>query len=150
MKNSLATQTLPEFANSLSSNFIGIDRLVNRMMANLDDTGVNTGYPPYNLIRDGEHRFYVELAVAGFGEDDLTISVDDGVLVIEGTQTPTEDTVEYLHKGISNRRFRRHFHLADHVEVKSAEVTNGILRVTLEREIPEELKPRVIPITFNK
>jgi molecular chaperone IbpA len=88
----------------------------------------------------------VSLAVAGFGMDNLDITKDSNVLKIEGTTPKGEDKVNYLHKGIGGRNFRREFTLADHVEVKSAELKNGMLNIHLIREIPEALKPKKIEI----
>ena len=111
-------------------------------------------YPPYNVIKHDENKFIIELAVAGFREGDVTVTVEKNQLTIVGEKIESldelEKNVEYLHRGISSRSFNRTFTLADHVEVTGADVSNGILSVTLERQIPEELKPKKIAITFNK
>ena len=130
---------------------VGFDTIfdeLNRVATNQS----NTNYPPYNVVKHDENKFAVEVAVAGFREGDINITVDKNVLTIAGEQAQNLDEVskEYLHRGISARSFARTFTLADHVEVVNAEVANGILTVTLERKVPEELQPKKIAITYNK
>ena len=121
--------------------------ILDRQFAN----SVSTTYPPYNIIKEGEDNYKVEIAVAGFKEDELDITVKDYTLTVTGEQKRDEsEGVTYLHKGISARNFTRTFTLGDHVEVKSATVQNGLLIVSLEREVPEEAKPKRIAITFQK
>jgi molecular chaperone IbpA len=130
---------------------VGFDRvfdILDRQFAN----SVSTTYPPYNIIKEGEDSYKIEIAVAGFREDEIDITVKDYVLTVTGEQK-REDNAEgptYLHKGISARSFTRTFTLGDHVEVKGATVQNGLLVVSLEREVPEEAKPKRIAITFQK
>ena len=127
---------------------VGFDRmfdLLDRQFAN----SASTTYPPYNIIKEGEDSYKIEIAVAGFREDELDITVKDFVLTVTGEQKRDEATT-YLHKGISARSFTRTFTLGDHVEVKGATVQNGLLVITLEREVPEEAKPKKIAITFQK
>ncbi|CAN0053177.1 unnamed protein product, partial [Chrysoparadoxa australica] len=105
------------------------------------------GYPPYNIEQLGEHEYLIELAVAGFGEEDLDIQVQENVLTVSGKRTPSEgEGRNFLHRGIAERSFERRFHLADNVEVRGADLRNGLLQVRLEREIPEAKKPRQISI----
>ena len=147
--NTLTTLDLPAFMNAAHRNFIGVDRLMDRMASNLS-TPNDQGYPPYNVVKLDDNNFVIELAVAGFGKDSINLTVQDGVLSIEGSQeTNDDDEANYLHKGISSRKFRRTFDLADYVEVTDATVKDGVLKVTLERHIPEELKPREIPVNFK-
>jgi molecular chaperone IbpA len=126
---------------------VGFDRL-----ADMIDTAAKQepagGYPPYNIEQLGEHEYRIELAVAGFAEDDLDIQVQDDVLTISGKRVPPADgdNRNFLHRGIAERSFERRFHLADNVEVRDAQLLNGLLQVRLEREIPEEKKPRQISI----
>ena len=125
---------------------IGFDRLGSL----LDTLGAFEGdapsYPPYNIERVGENEYRISMAVAGFGEQDLTIEVKENTLSIRGEkQTETEETT-FLHRGIAARSFERRFQLADHVVVKSAGLENGLLHVDLVRELPEAMKPRTIPI----
>jgi len=147
--NTLTTLDLPAFMNAAHRNFIGVDRLMDRMATNLS-TPNDQGYPPYNVVKLDDNNFVIELAVAGFGKDSINLTVQDSVLSIEGSQeTNDDDEANYLHKGISSRKFRRTFDLADYVEVTDATVKDGVLKVTLERHIPEELKPREIPVNFK-
>ena len=147
--NTLTTLDLPAFMNAAHRNFIGVDRLMDRMATNLS-TPNDQGYPPYNVVKLDDNNFVIELAVAGFGKDSINLTVQDSVLSIEGSQeTNNDDEANYLHKGISSRKFRRTFDLADYVEVTDATVKDGVLKVTLERHIPEELKPREIPVNFK-
>jgi molecular chaperone IbpA len=102
-------------------------------------------YPPYNIERTGENAYRVTLAVAGFGEKDLSIEVSDGVLTVVGKRDDAQKP-GYLYQGIAGRAFERRFQLAEHVEVKAAKLENGLLHVDLERHVPEALKPRRIAI----
>jgi len=136
--------------NSAHRQFIGVDRLMDRMMSNLNSN--EAGYPPYNVVKLDDDNFVVELAVAGFSKNSINITVHDGVLNIEGSQEAddaSDKETNYLYKGISSRKFRRTFDLSDYVEVKDATVKNGVLKVKLERHVPEELKPREIPVNFK-
>ncbi len=107
------------------------------------------GYPPYNIERVADDEFAIEIAVAGFGEEDLDIETKDGLLTVAGRKAPAgeEQTErEFLHSGIAERGFLRRFQLADHVIVTGAGLKNGLLRVELVRELPEAKKPRKIEI----
>lgn len=131
----------PYFRNS-----IGIDRLT-RMLDQVDHVNA-TSYPPYNIVATGDDKYEIEMAIAGFTQDEIKVSTQNGELVITGEKTEeTEETGRnYLHHGISARKFRRVFNLADYVEVQSAMVKDGILTVYLERVIPDALKPKQIEI----
>jgi len=141
MNTTLTTLDIP----TLHRNFIGIDRLLDRMAYNV----AQDGYPPYNIIQESEDRFVIELAVAGIDEDAIDVTEHQGVLTVEAKNKTESDETNYLHKGISTRRFKRTFTLAEHVYVQSAGVKNGILSIVLERDIPEEMKPRSIPVNFG-
>lgn len=109
-----------------------------------------TNYPPYNIVQINEDEFMISLAVAGFGEDNLTVTKEKNLLVIEGIHSREAiktDEVNFLHKGISERGFRREFRLADYVEIANAHLELGILSLLLKREVPEEKKPKKIQIT---
>jgi molecular chaperone IbpA len=111
-----------------------------------------TNYPPYNIVQISEDEYTISLAVAGFGLENLSVTKDKNFLIIEGKeyQSDSEKIVpNYLHKGISNRDFRREFQLADHVEISNAHLELGILSVHLKREVPEEAKPKTIAITYQ-
>ncbi|MBV9330089.1 MAG: Hsp20 family protein [Alphaproteobacteria bacterium] len=105
----------------------------------------NSSYPPYNIERTDENRYRITLAVAGFGEKDLSIEVRDGVLGVSGKRDEAQKQ-GYLYQGIAGRAFDRRFQLAEHVEVKAAKLENGLLHIELERIVPEEMKPRRIQI----
>src|SRR4051812_21629128 len=123
---------------------IGFDRLLDLADA-AQRLGGEDHYPPYNIERVGDDRYQISLAVAGFSPDDIGLTAEQNVLTIEGRK-PEKEQREYLYQGISARHFKREFNLADHVEVKSADFENGLLRIELVREIPEAMKPRRIPI----
>lgn len=111
----------------------------------------NSNYPPHNVIKTGDNTVIIEVAVAGFAEGEIDIQVHSNSLTVKGEQKREVDANwEYLHRGISSRDFSHAFTLADHVEVKGASITDGILRVYLEREVPESAKPKSIAITYNK
>ncbi len=122
---------------------VGFDRLFSM----LDGFESTPGYPPYNIERTGEDAYRVTVAVAGFGQNDLSIEAKENTLTIKGSkQAKEEQKGEVLYQGIAARAFERVFQLADHVQVKNASLENGLLHVDLVREIPEAKKPRQIPI----
>jgi molecular chaperone IbpA len=133
---------------------IGFDTMfedLNRM--HFQHQQANTNYPPYNVVQINEDEYMISIAVAGFGLDNLSVTKDKNFLIIEGKNTIKEEDlpdINYLHKGISARDFRREFKLADFVEIENAHLELGILNVHLKREIPEEQKPRAIAITHTK
>ena len=132
---------------------IGFDSILDELMrVNAQQT--NTNYPPYNIVKHSEDAFAIELAVAGFREGDINITLEKNILTIKGEQTVSldelEKDVEYVHRGISARNFDRVFTLADYVEVIGAKAENGILTIELERQVPEEQKPKTVAITYTK
>ena len=132
---------------------IGFDNIFDELMR-INAQQANVNYPPYNIVKNSEDSFAIELAVAGFREGDINITVEKNVLTIKGEQSQElselEKEVEYLHRGISARNFVRTFTLAEHVEVVGAKAENGILKIELERQVPEEQKPKTIAITYKK
>jgi len=132
---------------------IGFDRIADQTFNDHSFALAQTGYPPFNItkhdVEEGEPVYAITLAVAGFTKKDIDISIEDGTLKIEGkTNTlDADDTVEFLHKGIAERNFTRTFKLADYVEVESAKLEDGILRVNLFRNVPEAMKPKTIDIS---
>ena len=139
--------TLYSNFSSLRPSFIGFDHLLDQMQKATQHTP--QGYPPHNIVREGEDKFAIELAVAGYTLEDLDIEYNKNVLTISGDGRPKGDNEEerdYVHRGISQKKFSRSFNLADHVQVTGATLVNGILRVELERIVPEELRPRKIAI----
>ena len=134
----------------LNRALIGFDTLFNDIEHRSQANTVN--YPPYNILKHDENTFEVQVAVAGFSEGEVEVSVKDGNLVMSGDKQPEAQIVgtEYLHQGISARRFIRTFSLADYVEVVDASSRDGILTVRLERKLPEAMKPKTIAITYAK
>lgn len=124
---------------------IGFDRLA-RLVDTLPQDA--TGYPPYNIEKTAEDAYRVTLAVAGFGPDDIELTVKDNALLVTG-KLAEETKAEFLHRGIAARAFTRRFVLADHMVVDGAELVNGLLHVALRREVPESAKPRRIAINAN-
>ena len=128
-------------------NSIGIDRMMEHFMStNLSNT--STGYPPYNIIKQDEDTFLIEVAVAGFDKGDLSITEENQQLIIIGDRIE-EDTRDFQHQGIGYRKFTRTFQLADYVKVEFAEVKNGILGISLKRIVPDSLKPKQIDIVYS-
>ena len=127
----------------LYRNAIGVDRFFDRLISNIEAPQNN--YPPYNIVQVNEDEYFIELAVAGLDENDLEITQDQNTLTITGAIGVNED-LNYLHKGIAGRSFRREFTLADHVEVVNADLNKGILLINLKRELPEAMKPKTIAI----
>lgn len=126
---------------------VGFDRL-NELFESLreNETAANS-YPPYNIEKNGNDHYGITMAVAGFTDSDLTITVERDRVVVTGRVAEQADqTPEYLYRGIAARPFERVFRLADHMKVTSAELRHGLLRISLQREIPEEQKPRTIAI----
>ena len=124
---------------------IGFDRLAN-LFDGVASNEVGNGYPPYDIERTGENTYRISMAVAGFSQSDLNIEVKENSLTIRGDRSAEEGEATYLHRGIATRAFERRFQLADHVEVRGADLVNGLLHVDLEREVPEAMKPRTIEI----
>ena len=132
---------------------IGFDNLFDDLMR-VNAQQSSTNYPPYDIVQVNDDEYMISVAVAGFGYDDLAVTKDKKILVIEGkhsreTVENEDSTAKYLHKGISERSFRREFQLADHVEITGAHLELGILSIHLKREIPEEAKPKTIAITYT-
>tara|TARA_R110002074_G_scaffold20590_2_gene65028 strand:+ start:2774 stop:3226 length:453 start_codon:yes stop_codon:yes gene_type:complete len=126
---------------------IGFDQMFDELERSFANTPNSQGYPPYNIAQINDDEYMISVAVAGFGMDNLDITKDGKILRIEGTSPKGEEEVNYLHKGIGGRNFRREFTLADHVDVKQAGLELGMLNVHLVRELPEELQPKKIDIT---
>ncbi|GIT89944.1 heat-shock protein IbpA [Jannaschia pagri] len=125
---------------------VGFDRmatLLDRAMA--ADTA--TTYPPYNIEKRGDDAYRISIAVAGFAEEDLSIEVREAQLTVTARKAPRDEKTTYLHRGIAQRAFEKTFQLADHVHVTGAAHVDGMLHISLERQVPEALKPRQIAIT---
>ena len=127
---------------------VGFDRLAN-LLETASRTSQETGWPPYNIETTGENAYRIEIAVAGFTPDELTIEAKENQLTVTGRKAANDESAierTYLHRGLAERDFERRFQLADYVVVKGAELNHGLLSITLERELPEALKPRRIEI----
>jgi molecular chaperone IbpA len=124
---------------------VGFDRLAALLDA-AAATDTASGYPPYNIETTGENTYRIEIAVAGFKPEDLSIEAKENVLTVQGAKAANEETRRFLHRGLAERNFERRFQLADHVVVTEAALTDGLLAISLKRELPEQLKPRRIEI----
>jgi len=125
-----------------SIGFDNLSRLLDQTLA-ADNA---PAYPPYNIEKLSDDAYQISLAVAGFGAEDLTVTVEDGTLIVEGRLDDGGDDRKFLHRGIATRAFERRFELADMIKVGNAQFQNGLLEIQLEREIPEHKKPRRIDI----
>ena len=126
--------------------FIGIDRELDRFR-HASEVAAKQSYPPYDLLKIDDDNYMLKLAVAGFTKNEVDISVENNTLTISGeVSTDDNDNFDYLHKGIAMRKFTRTFALGEYMEVVSAEMDNGLLYVSVRREIPEEKKPKQITI----
>jgi molecular chaperone IbpA len=125
---------------------VGFDRLARLVdsATRVDDASLS--YPPYNIEKLGDDAYRVTMAVAGFSSDELDLTVHENSLTVTGRSKDEEKQGEFLHRGIARRGFERRFQLADHIKVASASLTNGLLEISLVREVPEQLKPRKIEI----
>lgn len=126
----------------LNRALVGFDRIFNDRLFN-----GNTNYPPYNIVKYGEDSYGIEVAVAGFDKDEISVEIDQDQLTIRGVKSRTEENpVEYLHRGLAARDFEQTFTLAEYMEVIDAKVDNGMLQIDIKRVVPEALKPRQIEI----
>jgi molecular chaperone IbpA len=127
---------------------VGFDRLADLLDAATSEAA--TGYPPYNIERTADNAYRIDIAVAGFKSDELTIEVKENLLSVQGRKPANDETRRYLHRGLAARNFERRFQLADYVVVTEAQLADGLLSVSLRRELPEALKPRKIEIATPK
>ena len=139
------TWLLPTLPKDFDKFFVGFDEQFNRMAKLHDDITKNIpNYPPYNIKKTGDNSYVIELAVAGFAKQDIEIEFADDKLIVKGNTR--EDESDYLFKGIAGRNFTRTFALNDQIEIKGAEMFNGMLQIALERIIPEHKKPKKIEV----
>jgi molecular chaperone IbpA len=125
---------------------VGFDRVFDLLDSVVSQSGSN-GYPPYNIEKAGDNAYRIVMAVAGFSEAELNVTQKEDELLVTGqTKANGEDAKQYLYRGIAGRNFERRFQLAEHVKVVGAKLVNGLLVIELQREIPEEKKPRTIAI----
>ena len=123
---------------------VGFDRLAQLLETASVDAA--SGYPPYNIERTDENAYRIEIAVAGFRSEELNIEVKENLLTVQGRKAANEDQRRFLHRGLAERDFERRFQLADYVVVTEAKLADGLLQISLKRELPEALKPRRIEI----
>ena len=123
---------------------VGFDRLA--ALLDAASAGETGGYPPYNIETVGENAYRIEMAVAGFKPEELNIEVKENVLTVQGRKTANDEGRRFLHRGLAERDFERRFQLADYVAVTDANLAEGLLSISLKRELPESLKPRRIEI----
>lgn len=125
---------------------VGFDRLVQMLDEVAGFGNEAASFPPYNIERMSENEYRITMAVAGFGSDEIEVEVKETALSVRGQKKAEEKDRQYLHRGIAQRSFERRFQLADHVEVKGARLNDGLLHIDLIRNLPERMRPRVIPI----
>ena len=140
------TLSLFDNFNQLTPYAVGFDRMFDNLTRYVDNNATSTGYPPYNIRKEGDYNYVIEMALAGFSREDLEIEVADGVLTIRSVREKSDDDVSNIYRGISHRKFVRKFTIADDIVVNSAKMENGMLSVDLERVVPEEKKPRLIEV----
>ena len=128
----------------LARQFIGFEQMIDKIREASETLPKIPAYPPYNIKKIDDEHFVIEMAVAGFGKTDLDIELKEGTLTVSGSHDADEK--DYIYQGIANRAFTRKFTLADTVVVKNAELVNGLLKIALERFIPEEKKAKKIDI----
>ena len=131
--------------NQLTPYAVGFDRVFNRLNDYASHQTQSTSFPPYNIKKEGDFNFEIEMALAGFGKKDIEVEVADGVLTVRSVKD-NEESDDVIHRGISYRKFVRKFTMADDIVVNSAKLQNGLLHISLERIVPEEKKPRLIDI----
>ena len=144
MNTSRALSLLDNF-NQLTPYAVGFDRIFDNLSRYTTDNVQSTGFPPYNIRKEGDYNYVIELALAGFGKDDIEVEVADGTLSVRSVKENSEDD-STVYRGISYRRFERKFTMADDIVVNGATLENGMLTVELERVVPEEKKPRLIKV----
>ena len=128
---------------------VGFDQIANMMDRVLTNDGATPSYPPYNIEKLDNDAYRISIAVAGFSDADLSVEVREKALIVSAKKSDETEGRKYLHRGIATRAFERRFHLADHVHVTGAAHSDGMLHIELERQVPEALKPRQIPIASD-
>ena len=133
--------------NQLTPYAVGYDRVFDQLQKYVQNNAQSSGFPPYNIQKGGDYNYTIEIALAGFSKDDIEVEVADNTLSVRSDKKAEFNGVDYaIHRGISYRRFDRKFTLADDIVVNGANLENGLLRIELERVVPEEKKPRLIEV----
>lgn len=136
--------------DSLSRALIGFDTMFDQMERRYGNS-INNNYPPHNILRLGDNDYAIQLAVTGFAKSEISVTVEDNVLIVKGESIGTDyEPEQYLHRGLATRDFSKEFPLAEHIEVSGAEIANGMLTIKLIRNVPESAKPKVIDIVDIK
>lgn len=133
--------------NALNKALLGFDNLFDNFEQRFANQ-INNNYPPYNIVKKDENNYELEVAVTGFLPEEVTVEIDQNQLIVKGERKREDDAeVQYLHRGLATRDFTRSWTLAEHMEVGAGTIKNGVLRIAIQRVIPEALKPRVLKIT---
>jgi len=153
MVTSKAIPTIFDYTNNLTPYAVGFDRMFAQLNNYADNNRTSTGFPPYNITKVGDYKYAIEMALAGFSKEDIEVEIADGLLAVRsiketaGPWIVNDENEDTIHRGISNRKFNRKFTLADDIVVNDASLENGMLKINLERIVPDEKKPRLINIT---
>ena len=131
--------------NKLTPYAVGYDRIFDHLSRYVDNNTTSTGFPPYNIRKEGDYNYTIEMALAGFGKKDIEVEITEGTLSVRSVKENAEDD-STVYRGISYRKFDRKFTVADDVVVNGASLENGMLTINLERVVPEEKKPRLITV----
>ena len=136
--------------NQLTTYAVGFDRVFDQLNRYVDNNATSTGFPPYNIRKEGDYNYVIEMALAGFGKEDIEVEVADSTLSVRSTKKPLNEDVasneDTVYRGISYRKFERKFTLAEDVVVNNAKLENGMLILELERVVPEAKKPRLVEV----
>ena len=130
--------------NQLTPYAVGYDKVFDNLSRYVDNSVTSTGFPPYNIRKEGDYHYVIEMALAGFSKEDIEVEVADGTLSVRSDKK--DDVADNLYRGISFRKFNRKFTLSDDIVVNDAALDNGMLTINLERIVPEEKKPRLIEV----
>lgn len=130
--------------NQLTPYAVGYDKVFDNLSRYVDNSVTSTGFPPYNIRKEGDYHYVIEMALAGFSKEDIEVEVADGTLSVRSDKK--DDASDNLYRGISFRKFNRKFTLSDDIVVNDAALDNGMLTINLERIVPEEKKPRLIEV----
>ena len=130
--------------NQLTPYAVGYDKMFDNLSRYVDNSVTSTGFPPYNIRKEGDYHYVIEMALAGFSKEDIEVEVADGTLSVRSDKK--DDAADNLYRGISFRKFNRKFTLSDDIVVNDAALDNGMLTINLERVVPEEKKPRLIEV----
>ena len=144
--NTSRTLSLWDNFNQITPYAVGFDRIFDNLSRYVDNNATSTGFPPYNIRKEGDYNYVIEMALAGFGKEDIEVEIKAGTLTVRSMKESDEEKPSLVHRGIAFRKFERKFTLADDIVVKDASLRNGMLTIELERIVPEEKKPRLIAI----